>query len=124
MPLSDTEKTIIAESIGESEEGMFWVSSVIVNRGRVRNLSTDQVVAQPNQFAGFARPDLDDFVSRQSQEKVGQAQAAFRRALEQPQEGIMNFLTTELYDDLDRRPSWANRLKVKRRIGRHVFLGE
>jgi spore germination cell wall hydrolase CwlJ-like protein len=119
-PLTDVEKTILAEAAGEGEEGMYAVASVIFNRAQQRKLDPIAVVNQPYQFSGRWRKDLDEFVSRQPSETLEAMRRAVARAKKDPLPAD-HFLTTELYAS-PQRPAWATQMRAVKTIGNHIFL--
>lgn len=115
-------KTIIAEAAGEGEEGMYAVASVIANRAKRRGKTPKEIVNQPKQFTGRWRKDLDAFVSAQPPEVIEAAQRAWQMAQENPITSADHYLTSELYNDKKRRPSWASKMGIVATIGGHTFL--
>lgn len=119
-PLDDVVKTILAEAAGEGPEGMYAVASVINNRARRRGKTPQQIVNEPYQFAGRARPDLDRFVELQRPEIQQAATDAWMRALQQPIPDVDHFLSNDLANS-PRRPQWSTKMRPITTIGNHTF---
>ena len=131
IPLDDVLKTIIAEGASEGEQGMYAIASVIVNRAKRRSKTPQAIVNHHAknakgvdvwQFTGRARKDLDRFVASQGPEVLAAAQRAWQRAQQSPMPGVDHYLTTELYNDSTRRPSWSQAMGGLQAVGRHTFM--
>lgn len=122
-PLSDTEKTLLAEGASEGEEGMYHIASVMHNRAKKSKTTTDDEVNRPFQFSGRVRKDLDEFVAKQPKETHEAMKRANQRASEKPASEATHYITLKLYNS-NKRPSWVNKLKKVGVVGNHIFFKE
>ena len=102
---------IITEASGEPLDGQIAVCEVLRNR----HWST-------RGFAGIKRPDLREWLSKQTPGTIDRALAAYRRARAGSQitKGATHFENVEAFGT----PYWAKGMTRVGKIGRHTFFKE
>ena len=128
--LSPSVQTVVTEAADQGFEGMKRVGKVIYSRAQLprwKGKSADDIVQEPKQFSGWERPDRAEFLAKQPVGVFEEAARALKAAAQDTAGGKVfadHYLTTALYDDVKKRPSWANQMQVVERYGGHVFLKE
>lgn len=106
--------TVFHEARGEPKEGRELVAQVILNRSMVANEPVCKVVTSANQFEGITnhgmRPPYRSKVWRRSLNEAKLAILLYKPS------GITHFHSTSI-----RKPAWAKRMRVARRVGNHIF---
>ncbi|MFC3074929.1 PLxRFG domain-containing protein [Shinella pollutisoli] len=116
---SDLVDTVIAEAVGEGDEGMAAVASVIRNRASVRGKSAGEIVREPRQFTGYENPGAD--VRKAQQDPATRARAAaivdgvFGGTVPDPTGGADHYHASSV------SPDWSQAMPETGRIGRHIF---
>lgn len=115
--LSDVIDTLIAEGYAEGPEGMRRIAETIINRSAVRNMSLADVVRQPAQYTGFARPGPAAVKAQRDPTARAAAEAALQLALEpgDPTGGADHYHADYV------NPDWANSLPKTGSYKNHVF---
>ena len=108
-------KGILGEAASERREGMYAV--VCVYRNRLRN-------GLPLGCVALKRRDLDKFVKKQGEKYKEMAKKIIREVFEEDAPDITNRATH--YENVEKfgLPSWAKKMKITAKIGRHTFFAE
>ncbi len=116
---NDLVNTIIAEAGGEGDEGMAGVASVIRNRAIARGKSPADIVREPHQFTGYAKPGPD--AQRAMQDPAMRARA--NTILESVLAGELPDPTGDAdhYHAKSVTPDWAGKMRKTATIGAHEF---
>ncbi|MGK9200482.1 PLxRFG domain-containing protein [Sinorhizobium meliloti] len=115
---NDMVNTVIAEAAGEGDEGMLAVASVIKNRAGVRGKSPGEIVREPDQFTGYAKPGPGALKAMQDPETRKRAESAIMRAFaggEDPTGGADHYHATSV------NPDWAGKMPQTAKVGQHLF---
>lgn len=111
--------TIIAEAAGEGSDGMKAVAAVIKNRSDRRGKSPLDIVKEPDQFTGYAKPGegalkaMKDPVLRKEAEDA--LEGVFSGSIADPTGGADHYHADYV------NPSWASKMQETTKIGRHLF---
>ncbi|MBO3760354.1 PLxRFG domain-containing protein [Ciceribacter sp. L1K22] len=116
---NDLINTIIAEAAGEGEAGMAGVAAVILNRSQRRGKSPGEIVREPNQFSGYAKPGPGALKAMQDpamRDTAGQIlDAVLAGQIPDPTGGADHFKTSAV------SPGWADQMTKTTSIGAHEF---
>lgn len=116
--IQDIINTLIAEGVGEGEEGMRWIAETILNRAEQRGISPAEVVRQRAQYTGYENPGP---AARQAQALPtarSAAQAAWLQAQgpDDPTGGANHYFNPNIVT-----PSWASAMTPTGQYGNHAF---
>ena len=124
--------TVFGEARGEPRKGQFAVAQVIRNRALANNTYPAVECLRPYQFSCWNKNDPNYPILQAVLRGVRDIPSIFYRIADD----VLNvrvlldeigdaryYMTKRLYYS-DKRPSWANKLKVVAEIGNHVFLTE
>lgn len=116
----DVLKTIAMESANQSDEGMYLVASVIVNRASVSGKTLLAICKAPKQFSCWNSPKWarEWCTSHFDQKARKRAKKAIEMAIIAPFPEINHYHTKAV------RPYWANKLVRVKVEGQHVFYRE
>jgi len=114
----DIINTLIAEALGEGPEGMRRVAETINNRALIRGLTPEQVVTQPNQYAGYSNPGPAAVRAMADPNAISAAEAAWQLAQQpgDPTNGADHYFNPNVV-----RPSWAQSMTPTGDYGGHSF---
>lgn len=108
-------KNIYHEARGESLEGMTAVANVVKNRSRKNAMTLCDVIFKPSQFSWTRyRNKITDKLAYKRSLMV--ALYTLSTEHEDPSKGALHYHNTSIS-----RPNWAIHLKVKTKLGKHVF---
>jgi len=124
--------TVFGEARGEPRKGQFAVAQVIRNRALANNTYPAVECLLPYQFSCWNKNDPNYPILQAVLRGVRDIPFVFYRiaddvlngrVLLDEIDGARYYMTKRLYYS-DKRPLWANKLKVVAEIGNHVFLTE
>jgi len=124
-------RTLYGEARGEGLRGIEAVACVILNRARDRRWPNTiaGVCVQPKQFScwnaddpNFNKMACASLENRDFRRCYAIAAMAVADMLMDRTNGANHYCTSALFDDPERRPSWAREDAVTCRIGNHVFM--
>lgn len=114
--------TLWHESRNQSEVGIQWVASVIINRTKHKNYPSSicNVVLQNKQFSNVQEAFKRSVILQKQAGYTRVARIAFDSLYGDlvPPRGILFYHTKAV------KPSWSKRLKKVREVGDHVFYAE
>jgi len=115
----DIINTLIAEALGQGEEGMRLVGETILNRSAIRGLTPEQVVRQPAQYTGYSNPGPAARAAQSDPNAVSAAQAAWALAqgADDPTRGADHYYAPGTIS----QPSWARGMQPTMQGGGHNF---
>lgn len=110
--------TLIAEAVGEGDEGMRRVAETIINRSAIRGLSPEQVVQQPYQYTGYSSPGPATVRAQQDPNVRSAAEAAWMLAQQpgDPTGGADHYFNPNIV-----QPRWANSMTPTGQYGNHAY---
>jgi hypothetical protein len=116
---ADLVKTIIAEAAGEGEQGMTAVAQVIKNRADRRGKSPADVVREPDQFTGYAKPGPQALKAMEDPTIRAKAESILDAVLA----GELPDITGEAdhYHAKSVNPDWASKMPKTAEVGEHLF---
>lgn len=116
--IQDVINTLIAEGIGEGEEGMRRIAETILNRGEQRGLTPAQVVRERAQYTGYSNPGPAALRAQQDPASISAAQAAWQLAQgpDDPTGGANHYWNPNIVN-----PSWAGGMTQLGTFGNHAF---
>lgn len=119
--IQDVIKTLIAEGIGEGEEGMRRIAETILNRAEQRGISPAEVVRQPAQYTGFSAPGPAAVRAQSDPAAISAAQAAWELAQgpDDPTGGANHYWNPGIVN-----PSWAGGMTQLGNFGNHAFASD
>jgi len=124
--------TVFGEARGEPREGQIAVVQVIRNRALANNTYPAVECLRPYQFSCWNKSDPNYPLLQSVLKGVRDIPSIYYkiaddvlngRVLLDEVDGARYYMTKNLYYS-NKRPSWANKLKVAAEIGNHVFLTE
>lgn len=116
--IQDVIKTLIAEGVGEGEEGMRRIAETILNRAEQRGISPAEVVRERNQYTGYSSPGPGAVKAFNDPAAVTAAQAAWALAQgpDDPTGGANHYFNPNIVT-----PSWAKSMTPTGTYGGHAF---
>lgn len=116
--IQDVIKTLIAEGIGEGEEGMRRIAETIITRGQQRGLTPAQVVRERAQYTGYSHPGPAAVRAQSDPNALSAAQAAWALAQgpDDPTNGANHYWNPNIVS-----PSWAGKMTSLGQYGNHAF---
>lgn len=116
--VQDVIRTLIAEGLGEGEEGMRRIAETILNRGEQRGLTPAQVVRERGQYAGYSNPGPGSVKAFNDPNALSAAQAAWQLAQgpDDPTNGANHYWNPNIVN-----PSWAGSMQQLGQFGNHAF---
>ena len=124
--------TVFGEARGEPRKGQIAVAQVIRNRALAKNTYPAVECLRPYQFSCWNKNDPNYPILQAVLRGKRDIPSVFYRiadsvlngrVLLDEVDGARYYMTKRLYYS-NKRPSWANKLKVVAVIGNHVFLTE
>jgi len=124
--------TVYGEARGEPYEGQVAVAQVVRNRALANNTYPATECLRPYQFSCWNKNDPNYPILQAVLRGKRDIPSIFYRiadnvlngrVLLDEVDGARYYMTKSLYYS-NKRPSWANKLKVAAEIGNHVFLTE
>lgn len=116
--IQDVIKTLIAEGIGEGQEGMRRIAETILNRADQRGISPAEVVRQRAQYTGYSAPGPAAVRAQSDPSALTAAQAAWQMAQgpDDPTNGANHYWNPNIVN-----PSWAGSMTSLGQFGNHAF---
>jgi hypothetical protein len=116
--IQDVINTIIAEGVGEGEEGMRRIAETIITRGKQRGLTPAEVVRERAQYTGYSNPGAGAVRAQSDPAAISAAQAAWALAQgpDDPTGGANHYFNPNIV-----KPSWANSMTPTGQYGGHAF---
>lgn len=116
--IQDVIKTLIAEGIGEGQEGMRRIAETILNRADQRGISPAEVVRQRAQYTGYSAPGPAAVRAQSDPSALSAAQAAWKMAQgpDDPTNGANHYWNPNIVN-----PSWAGSMTSLGQFGNHAF---
>lgn len=116
--IQDVINTLIAEGIGEGQEGMRRIAETILNRADQRGMTPAEVVRQRAQYTGYAAPGPAAVRAQQNPASISAAQAAWQMAQgpDDPTGGANHYWNPNIVN-----PSWAGSMQPLGNYGNHAF---
>lgn len=116
--IQDVIKTLIAEGIGEGQEGMRRIAETILNRADQRGISPAEVVRQRAQYTGYSAPGPAAVRAQSDPAALTAAQAAWQMAQgpDDPTGGANHYWNPNIVN-----PSWAGSMQPLGNYGNHAF---
>src|SRR5688572_29907019 len=101
--IQDIINTLIAEGVGEGEEGMRRIAETILTRGKQRGLTPAEVVRERAQYTGYSAPGPAAVRAQQDPSAISAAQAAWQLAQgpDDPTGGANHYINPRLAN-----PDW------------------
>lgn len=115
----DIINTLIAEALGEGQEGMRMVAETILNRSAIRGITPAQVVRQPAQYTGYSSPGPAARAAQNNPQAISAAQAAWEMAQgrDDPTGGADHYFAPGTIST----PYWARSMQPTVQSGGHSF---
>lgn len=119
--IQDVINTLIAEGIGEGEEGMRRIAETILNRAEQRGISPAEVVRQRGQYTGYSAPGPGAIRAQRDPASITAAQAAWNLAQgpDDPTGGANHYWNPGIVS-----PSWAGGMQSLGTYGNHAFASD
>jgi hypothetical protein len=119
--IQDVINTLIAEGIGEGEEGMRRIAETILNRAEQRGISPAEVVRQRAQYTGYSSPGPAAVRAQSDPRSISAAQAAWNLAQgpDDPTGGANHYWNPSIVN-----PSWAGGMAQLGTYGNHAFASD
>lgn len=116
--IQDIINTLIAEGVGEGEEGMRRIAETILTRGKQRGLTPAEVVRERAQYTGYSAPGPAAVRAQSDPSAISAAQAAWALAQgpDDPTGGANHYWNPNIVN-----PSWAGSMKPLGQYGNHAF---
>lgn len=116
--IQDIINTLIAEGVGEGEEGMRRIAETILNRAEERGISPAEVVRQRAQYTGYGAPGSGAVKAQRDPTAISAAQAAWIQAQgpDDPTGGANHYFNPNIVT-----PSWASAMTPTGQYGNHAF---
>jgi len=116
--VQDVIRTLIAEGVGEGQEGMRRIAETILNRAEQRGISPAEVVRQRAQYTGYSNPGPAAVRAQSDPRAISAAQAAWQLAQgpDDPTGGANHYFNPSIV-----RPSWAQSMTPTGEYGGHAF---
>lgn len=116
--IQDVIKTLIAEGIGEGQEGMRRIAETILNRADQRGMTPAEVVRQRAQYTGYSAPGPAAVRAQSDPAALSAAQAAWQMAQgpDDPTGGANHYWNPGVVN-----PSWAGSMTSLGQFGNHAF---
>src|SRR5688500_13588534 len=116
--IQDVINTLIAEGVGEGEEGMRRIAETILTRGKQRGLTPAEVVRERAQYTGYSAPGPAAVRAQSVRAAISGAQAAWALAQgpDDPTGGANHYWNPNIVN-----PSWAGSMKSFGQYGNHAF---
>lgn len=116
--IQDIINTLIAEGVGEGEEGMRRIAETILTRAEQRGISPAEVVRQRAQYTGYASPGPGAVKAQRDPAAISAAQAAWQLAQgpDDPTRGANHYINPRLAN-----PSWIGSMTPLGEFGNHAF---
>lgn len=116
--VQDIINTLIAEGVGEGEEGMRRIAETILTRGKQRGLTPAEVVRERAQYTGYSAPGPAAVRAQQDPSAISAAQAAWQLAQgpDDPTGGANHYWNPNIVN-----PSWAGSMQSLGQFGNHAF---
>jgi hypothetical protein len=116
--IQDIINTLIAEGVGEGEEGMRRIAETILNRAEQRGISPAEVVRQRAQYTGYSAPGPGAVKAQRDPAAISAAQAAWEVAQgpDDPTGGANHYWNPNIVN-----PSWAGSMTSLGQYGNHAF---
>jgi hypothetical protein len=116
--IQDIINTLIAEGVGEGEEGMRRIAETILNRAEQRGISPAEVVRQRAQYTGYSAPGPAARAAQSNPQAISAAQAAWNMAQgpDDPTGGANHYFNPNIVT-----PSWARAMTPTGQYGNHAF---
>jgi hypothetical protein len=116
--IQDIINTLIAEGVGEGQEGMRRIAETILNRAEQRGISPAEVVRQRAQYTGYSAPGPGAVRAQGDPSAISAAQAAWQLAQgpDDPTGGANHYFNPNIVT-----PSWASAMTPTGQFGNHAF---
>lgn len=116
--IQDIINTLIAEGVGEGQEGMRRIAETILNRAEQRGISPAEVVRQRAQYTGYSAPGPGAVRAQSDPVAISAAQAAWQMAQgpDDPTGGANHYFNPNIVT-----PSWASAMTPTGQFGNHAF---
>lgn len=116
--IQDVINTLIAEGIGEGEEGMRRIAETILTRAEQRGISPAEVVRQRAQYTGYSAPGPAAVRAQSDPRAISAAQAAWELAQgpDDPTGGANHYFNPNIVT-----PSWARGMTPTGTYQNHAF---
>ena len=119
--IQDVIRTLIAEGVGEGQEGMRRIAETILTRAEQRGISPAEVVRQRAQYTGYSAPGPAAVRAFNDPAALSAAQAAWELAQgpDDPTGGANHYWNPNIVN-----PSWAGGMRQLGRYGNHAFASD